>query len=110
MEQDHRFIKRLTKPGLGFFSLETAWRTLQGYEVMHMIGKGQVSGVGKGDILGRVRSSLTCLEWLPKPNNTSHRMLLAVQYEFLQHNLPRLDAACAEVHVTVRPPLAPRSL
>jgi len=28
--QDHRFIKRLTKPGMGFFSLETAWRTFQG--------------------------------------------------------------------------------
>jgi transposase-like protein len=24
-EQDHRFIKRLTKPGMGFFSFETAW-------------------------------------------------------------------------------------
>jgi transposase, IS6 family len=28
VEQDHRFIKRLVKPGMGFFSLETAWRTL----------------------------------------------------------------------------------
>ena len=27
IEQDHRFIKRLTKPGMGFFSFETAWRT-----------------------------------------------------------------------------------
>jgi transposase, IS6 family len=54
VEQDHRFIKRLVKPGLGFFSFETAWRTLQGYEVMHMIRKGQVHGVGKGDIKGRV--------------------------------------------------------
>ncbi|GHO60687.1 IS6 family transposase [Ktedonobacter robiniae] len=25
VEQDHRFIKRLTKPGMGFFSFETAW-------------------------------------------------------------------------------------
>ena len=30
IEQDHRFMKRLTKPGMGFFSFETAWRTLQG--------------------------------------------------------------------------------
>src|ERR671929_332187 len=50
IEQDHRFIKRLTKPGMGFFSVETAGRTLQGYEVMHMTRKGQVRGVGKGDI------------------------------------------------------------
>jgi transposase, IS6 family len=54
VEQDHRFIKRLVKPGLGFFSVETAGRTLQGYEVMNMIRKGQVSGVGKGDTTGQV--------------------------------------------------------
>ena len=30
IEQDHRFIKRLTKPGMGFFSVETAGRSLQG--------------------------------------------------------------------------------
>lgn len=54
VEQDHRFIKRLVKPGMGFFSFETAWRTLQGYEVMHMIRKGQMRGMEKGDILGQV--------------------------------------------------------
>ena len=54
VEQDHRFIKRLVKPGMGFFSFETAERTLQGYEVLHMIRKGQVRGVGKGDISGQV--------------------------------------------------------
>jgi transposase, IS6 family len=27
IEQDHRFIKRLVKLGMGFFSPETAWRT-----------------------------------------------------------------------------------
>ena len=48
IEQDHRFIKRLVKPGLGFWSFGTAWRTLQGYEIMHMIRKGQVKGVDKG--------------------------------------------------------------
>ena len=54
IEQDHRFIKRLVKPGLGFFSFETAWRTLQGYEVTHMIRKGQMQGVNKGDVTGQV--------------------------------------------------------
>ena len=54
IEQDHRFIKRLVKPGMGFFSLETAGQTLQGYEVMNMIRKGQVRGIGKGDITGQV--------------------------------------------------------
>jgi IS6 family transposase len=53
VEQDHRFIKRLTKPGMGFFSFVTAWRTLQGYEVMHMIRKGQIGEVVKGDIMSQ---------------------------------------------------------
>ena len=47
VEQDHRFIKRLVKLGMGFFSLETAWRTLQGYEVMNIMRKGQVQGINK---------------------------------------------------------------
>jgi len=54
IEQAHRFIKRLTKPGMGFVSFVTAWRTFQGYEVMNMMRKGQVQGVGKGDVRGQV--------------------------------------------------------
>jgi transposase, IS6 family len=54
IEQDHRFIKRLVKPGMGFFSFQTAWRTLQGYEVMHMIKKGQVQKAKKGEITSQV--------------------------------------------------------
>ncbi len=53
-EQDHRFLKRLIKPGLGFFSFETAWRTIQGYEVMNMLRKGQVDGVEKGNLQAQV--------------------------------------------------------
>jgi transposase, IS6 family len=47
-------IKRLTKPGMGFFSLETAWRTLQGFEMMNMMRKGQLQGIEKGDVRGQV--------------------------------------------------------
>lgn len=50
VEQDHRFIKRLTKPGMGFGSFNTARRTLRGFEAMNMIRKGQVRGVNKGDV------------------------------------------------------------
>jgi hypothetical protein len=38
---------------MGFFSFETAWRTLQGYEMMNMIRKGQIQGVDKGDVGGQ---------------------------------------------------------
>ena len=52
--QDQRFIKRLVKPGMGFFSLERAWRTLHGEEVRNRVSKGQMHGVETGDILGQV--------------------------------------------------------
>lgn len=54
IEQDHRLIKRLTKPGMGFFSFQTAWQTFQGYEMMNMMRKGQLQGVTKGDVRGQV--------------------------------------------------------
>jgi transposase-like protein len=50
IEQDHRFLKRRIRPGLGFFSYPTAWRTIRGYEAMHVIRKGQIRGADKGNI------------------------------------------------------------
>jgi transposase, IS6 family len=55
VEQDHRFIKRRVNPGLGFFSFNTARQTIGGYEAMNKIRKGQIEGIGKGDIRGQVR-------------------------------------------------------
>ena len=54
VEQDHRFIKRLVKLGMGFFSFKTARHTLQGYEAMNMLRKGQIYSVEKGDSLKQV--------------------------------------------------------
>jgi len=53
VEPDHRFIKPLTKPGMGFHCFNTARRTLRGFEAMNMLRKGQVVGVEKGDVLVR---------------------------------------------------------
>jgi transposase-like protein len=50
VEQDHRRVKRLIRPGLGFGSFHTARRTLAGYEAMAMMRKGQVRGVGGRDM------------------------------------------------------------
>ena len=50
VEQDHRRIKRLVRPGLGFSSMHTAQRTLAGDEAMAMIRKGQVQNVGGRDM------------------------------------------------------------
>jgi transposase-like protein len=49
IEQDHRNIKRIVKPMMGFQSFNTARRTLRGIEAMNMIGKGQVKGISRGD-------------------------------------------------------------
>ena len=54
VEQDHRNIKRLVNPGLGFGSFNTARRTLQGYEAMAMIRKGQVQGIDREDVTGQI--------------------------------------------------------
>lgn len=45
IEQDHRNIKLIVKPILGFKSFNSARRTLSRIEAMNMIRKGQVEGV-----------------------------------------------------------------
>jgi transposase-like protein len=42
VEQDHRAVKRITKPMMGFKSFHAARNVLAGIELMHMIGKGQM--------------------------------------------------------------------
>ena len=51
MEQNHRRIKRLVCPGLGFKRFRTAWRTLVGYETLAMMRKEQVKGIVVNDIV-----------------------------------------------------------
>nr|AOO91718.1 transposase [Rhizobium leguminosarum bv. trifolii] len=47
IEQDHRFIKKLTRPMKGFKSFQSASATLDGIEVAHMIRKRQFSTSGQ---------------------------------------------------------------
>ena len=53
IEQDHRFIKKRITASLGFRSAEGACPTIEGYEAMHTIRKGQVRWVAKGDALAQ---------------------------------------------------------
>jgi putative transposase len=46
VEQDHRAIKRMTRPMLGFKSFRSAANVLAGVELMHMIRKGQFAVAG----------------------------------------------------------------
>jgi len=43
MMQDHRAVKRITKPMPGFKSFRSAGKVLAGIELMHMIRKGQMT-------------------------------------------------------------------
>jgi len=45
VEQDHRAVKRLTHPMLGFKSFWAACCTIAGIEVMHAIRKGQLTSM-----------------------------------------------------------------
>jgi transposase-like protein len=42
IEQDHRFIKKRIAASLWFRSVDGALSTIEGYEAMHMIRKGQI--------------------------------------------------------------------
>ena len=42
MEQDHRGVKRITKPMMGCHGFCSAQRTLAGIELVRMIKKGQM--------------------------------------------------------------------
>ena len=44
MEQDHRFVKKRTRPTLGFKNLTSAKRTIMGIENIRMIQKNQIKG------------------------------------------------------------------
>jgi putative transposase len=49
VEQDHRGVKRITRPMLGFTSFDAAQSTLVGIELTHMLRKRQLDdGVEQG--------------------------------------------------------------
>ena len=50
VEQDHRAIKRVTKPILNFKSFRSAKNVLAGIELMHMIRKGQLMPQGCSEL------------------------------------------------------------
>ena len=55
IEQDHRFIKKRITASLGFRSVKGACRTIEGYEAMHAIRKGQVRWVAKTDPVAQLQ-------------------------------------------------------
>jgi len=64
IEQDHRRIKRRTRPMLGFKSMASAAIILEGIELIHMIRKNQ-------------------MEWPGPPRNDGRNPFVAQQFEAL---------------------------
>src|SRR6266704_2231290 len=55
LEQDHRAIKRRVNAKQGFREFRAAQRTIQGYEAMNMMRKGQVRWLSGMDVLRQIR-------------------------------------------------------
>ena len=55
LEQDHRAIKRQVNAKQGFREFQAARGTIQGYEAMNMIRKGQFRWVSKTDVRRQIR-------------------------------------------------------
>ena len=53
--QDHRAIKRRVKAKPGFREFQAARRTIQGYEAMHMLRKGQARWVSGSDVRRQIQ-------------------------------------------------------
>ena len=52
IEQDHRNVKKRAWLAKGYGSFQSAWRTLQGIETIHMIRKGRVRWLAAHDAAG----------------------------------------------------------
>jgi putative transposase len=50
VEQDHRGVKRVTRPMLGFKSFDAAQDTLVGIELVHMLKKRQMVEAGEENL------------------------------------------------------------
>jgi len=66
LEQDHRAIKRRVNAKQGFREFRAARRTIQGYEAVHMIRKGQVRWWQEMIFFGRFSSSTVFSTRQPK--------------------------------------------
>ncbi|HTT22865.1 MAG TPA: DDE-type integrase/transposase/recombinase, partial [Candidatus Sulfotelmatobacter sp.] len=53
IEQDHRTVKKRVWLAKGYGSFQTAWRTIQGIETLHMIRKGRVRWLAKRDTVSQ---------------------------------------------------------
>ena len=82
LEQDHRAIKRRVKAKQGFRAFHAARRTIQGYEAMPMIRKGQARRVNGSDVRPQIQFINTLFEggcMRRSPGDSTNRSLAAFE-------------------------------
>jgi putative transposase len=107
VEQDHRAVKRVTRPMLGFKPFGAAQDTLAGVELMHMLKKGQMVGAegeeGLTLSVGLTTSSLKICDKAHQapccgiPRLTRHRREAAGERQ-LRQPCPLREEQCALRH------------
>jgi len=97
LEQDHRAIKRRVNAKQRFREFQAARRTIQGYEAIHMIRKGQVRWVAGDDLLRQIRFIDSLSSWQPKKRTTDARQQTCLHLKLATPPLRRLSAGIAPV-------------
>ena len=77
IEQDHRTVKKRVWLAKGFGTFRSAWRTLQGIEVVDMIRKVRVRWLAKGDAVGQAHFIGELFGLSASPRFTLNRLVLA---------------------------------
>jgi hypothetical protein len=98
VEQDHRTVKKRIWLAKGYGSFQSAWRMLQGIETMHMINKGRVRWLPKGDAVGQA-SFIASLFGILYCQLVRHRRLSATAL----HNSPRAGLICVDSKFATEP-------
>jgi putative transposase len=78
VEQDHRAIKRLVRPMLGFKSFRSAAVTLAGIELMHMRDRPEPGGGQEQNRHLALRRG--CSRWPPQPDGSGSDVLFAPRF------------------------------
>src|SRR6201999_3268774 len=71
IEQDHRTVKKRVWLAKGYGSFQSAWRTLQGIEAVHMIRKGRVRWLAKENAVAKLTLLPGCSASLPNRIQTT---------------------------------------
>jgi hypothetical protein len=70
IEQDHRTVKKRVWLAKGYGSFQSAWRTLRGIETVHVIRKGRVRWLAKGDAVGQAHFIAELFGLTARPDST----------------------------------------